>query len=368
MAPGLSRKTRRLFFYALLFIFILAAPLLIVLSYGWRLDLVTGEVARRGGIFVKSKTPRLSIFLNGSFLKETAFLSGGALLPEISPGVYLLRIEKEGFHPWVKSVEVEPALVTELRQLLLVPLALPAATSTGADLALLENKNKPEESLAVDRKNNLIQKTATSTRILASNVYAFGAVDANTVFFIDRNGFLARLVLPLGRTQTLGRPGFFLKEGAPPRFLRSPLGELAILDGSGGVFMLNASGVLTTLGGGVRDMSFDARGEKILLVKEYEIGVVWLRTNPYQPFQPAGTEERILGLDERIAAARWFYADNAHIVIQTKDGVFFTELDGRGGRNTPELVAGIVEKIAAVPELPNKIFYKKGKSWHTLEL
>lgn len=368
MAPGISRQTRRLFFYILLLVFILIAPLLIALSYGYRLDFVTGEVARRGGIFVKSRTSGLSIFLNGDFVKETSFFSGGALLPEVPRGVYLLRIEKQGFQPWSKTVEVKPALVTELRRILLTPRPLASATSTRADLALAEKGDQPEENFAVDRKNNLVRKTATSTEVLAANVYSFSRVDDNTVFFIDKNGFLARLALPGNIVETIARPGFFLQENVQAEFLHSPLGELAILDGSGGVFVLNTSGAVTPLSGGVQDMSFDGRGEKILLVKEQEIEIVWLRANTYQPFQPAGTKEKILELDGKITAARWFYGDDAHIVIETKEGVFFTELDGRGGRNTTELVTGKVDRIATVPELANKIFYKRGKTWYTLEL
>lgn len=367
MAPGISRQTRRLFFYTLFFIFILIAPILIALSYGYRLDFGTGVVEKRGGIFVKSKTTRLSIFLNGNFVKETSLFSGGALLPEVPPGTYLLRIEKQGFRPWSKTVGVEPALVTELRQVLLLPRTITSATSTDADLALVASAQPTAENFSVDGKNNLIQKTATSTKIIAGNIYAFSVIE-DTIFFIDKNGFLARLALPDGTVETVARPGFFLKEDAGVKFSRSPLGDLAILDESGGFFLLDPSGTVIHLGGGVGKISFDGQGEKILLAKEFEIEAVWLRPNPYQPFQSSGTKEKVLELGSRVIDAGWFYGDNFHIVIQTKDGVFFTELDGRGGRNTTELVTGKVDQITTVPELPNKIFYKIGKNWYTLEL
>ena len=367
MAQGIPKQTRRLFFYTLFLIFILIAPILIAMSYGYRLDFGTGVVEKRGGIFVKSKTPRLSIFLNGNFVKETSFFSGGALLPEVPPGTYLLRIEKQGFHTWSKTVEVEPALVTELRQILLTPRPLARATTTDTDLALVENPNHPEENFTIDKKNNLVQKTATSTNLLATNVYSFGIIE-NTIFFIDKNGFLARLVLPDGTVETIARPGFFLKEDANVKFSRSPLGDLAILDESGGFFLLDPSGAVIHLGGGVRKANFDERGEKILLAKEFKIEAVWLRPNPYQPFQSSGTKEKVLELGSQIIDARWFYGNNSHIVFQTKAGVFFTELAGRGGRNTTELVSEKVDQIATVPELPNKIFYKRGKNWYTLGL
>ncbi len=366
MAPGISRKTRRLFFYTLILVFFLLAPLLVALSYGYRLDLGTGEVEQRGGIFVKSRTPSLSIFLNGDFVKETSFISGGALLPEITPGSYLLRIEKEGFSPWSKTAQVKPSLVTELRYVMLIPRPLTATSTAKADLALLDNQNNPAKNFSLDQKNNLIQKTA-GNKILAANVHSFGVVE-DAIFFIDKNGFLGRLQLADGAVETLARPGFFLQENSKAKFSRSPSGYLAVLDDGEGLYVFNPAGTLVLLEKGIKNVSFDKQGDKMLMVKEAAVDVFWLRPNSYQPFQPAETRETVLTSQDRILDARWFYGDNYHLVIQTSAEVLFTELDGRGGRNIAGLVAERTDKIATSADQPNRIFYQKGKNWYTLEL
>lgn len=362
----MKRYKRRLFFYTLVLVFILAAPVLVAYSFGYRFNFVEGALEKTGGIFVKSKTPRLSIFLNGAFIKETSFISGGAILPEISPGSYLLRIEKIGFHPWSKTVRVEPSLVTELRNILLVPNPPEAATSTRAEILLLTPFRPPTPAFKLDKKNNLVE-IANTQKTLASNLHSFGVIDG-VVYFADQNGFLAKLFPENGAIDTVGRPGFFLGKN-PLRFIKSPKGDIFILDSAEGLFVhVPGSGEITTITSGVKEIYFDGRGAKALLLKNYAVEMLWLEDNSYQPFQKRKTLEKIITLKVPVEDARWFYGDNTHIAIKTADGIYFTEVDGRGGRNTVELVSGRTDELATAPEIPNAVFYKKGKTWFKIEI
>ena len=199
----MKKKSRRKLFFFLVLVFAAISPLLIAYSIGYKINFSRGSFEKTGGIFVKSKTPRLSLFINGVFVKETSLLGGGAILTDLKPGVDLLRIEKAGYQPWSKTVLVEKGVVTELRDVLLFPQKIIQATSTKEEAALLEKlaaPPKPEKSktlssgtnIELSQKGELSKKVGTAKTAIASNVYAFEVVD-DTIIFIDKNGFLAWL-------------------------------------------------------------------------------------------------------------------------------------------------------------------------------
>src|SRR3989344_4285060 len=96
-------RARRKKFFLLIILFAALSPILIIYSLGYTFDFAKGSWEKTGGIFLKSKIPRLSLFLNGKFEKETSFLSGGVLLTKIKPGNYLIRLEKKSQQPWAKN-------------------------------------------------------------------------------------------------------------------------------------------------------------------------------------------------------------------------------------------------------------------------
>lgn len=374
----MRRKTRRKFLFLLVLVFTAISPLLIAYSLGYKINLSSGSLEKTGGIFIKSKTPRLSLFLNGVFTKETSFLGGGALLTKIKPGGYLLRLEKKEYQPWSKTVKIEEETITELRGLLLFPEKITKATSTREEIEMLEKKLATEKDnqtkilasgikVELNKKGELITKENPPV-LLSAKVHSFEVFN-DKIVFVDKNGFLAWLDPPEKKIEVIGRPGFYLKEKYF-KFIKSGRGVIAIIDSMGGVFLLDdLTSTILTIDGGVKDISFDENGEKLLLVKENSVSILWLIDNSFQPFQKKGTKEEILKSSSiNMEEARWFYGDNLHIVIKTLDGIFITELDGRGGRNTTELISGKTDKIFTSPQTPNVIFSKQGKSWYKIEI
>jgi len=341
--------------------FVFAAPAIIAYSLGYRLDIFERDLKKTGGIFVKSATPRLSIFLDGEFKKETSLISGGALLTDLAPGTHLLRIEKAGFNSWSKTAIVKPEIVTELRDIVLVPGLLESTTTVKSKIPLPVSASKPKIPYSLTKKGDLVGKLATTTKILAQNVQAFELAGSN-ILYIDKNGFLARISISAGNIETIGRPGFFLG-GKEFQFIKTPEEEFAILDPSGGLFLLDSTSTISVIGGGIKKIYFDEDGEKALLLKEREIEVLWLSDNTYQPFQKRGQKEKIISLDEKIVDARWYYGDNSHIVLATTEGIFFTDIDGRGGKYTAELTETRADEIFTSPEVPETIFYLLGEKW-----
>lgn len=363
----MTKRKRRFLFYILIAAFLLLSPLLIFYSLGYTFDPNTVKVEKIGGIFIKSQTPRLHVFLDGVFVKETSFFSGGALLTSINPGIHLLRLEKQGFNPWFKTVEVEPAVVTELRHIILIPNPVPAATSTSPEIILLTASPDRNSPWQLKPDGNLVSAGASATSApLALNVHSYNVLD-NTLWWVDKNGFLARLEEDGQSITTLGRGGFYLDQ-KPVKLSKSPSGEVVLLDSSGGLFLIDEEGRIAPLEGGVSEVRFDGKGEKMLLQKEKSIEVYWLKDYAYQPFSKKGAREIIVNLAADIKEAAWFYGDDMHILLRTREGIYFTEVDGRGGRNTAELVSGPTEELRTLSEFPNAVFFKKEKTWFKIEI
>lgn len=362
----MKRSTRRIIFYLLVLAFAAVGPLAVLFSLGYSFRPATATFETTGGIFVKSDTPRTSVFLDGAFVRETGFITGSTFLTDITPGTHLVRMEKPLFRPWAKTVAVAPAEVTEFRDVFLVPHIPAIATTTSRELAAAVATSTAMRQFSRDKKGRLVFTERGVPEIIAESVHSFAA-DAEGVFFVEQNGFLARYDRVLRATETIGRPGFFLDRG-DVRF-RGDGNFLAVIDGSGGLFLYDrGSGEVRPVASGAKDTAFDTEEEKLLIMKEREIAVLWLADNDRQPFQKKGEAETIVKETNPIKQAEWYYGTEAHVVYRTRAGIFIVEADTRGGGNTGELVTGPVDEIITSPLAPNTIFYRKEKAVYRIEL
>lgn len=364
----MRRTTRRIVFYLLVFLFVLTGPIAVLYSLGYTFRFSTATFETTGGLFIKSDTPRMSLFLDGAFVKETGFITGSTLVTDVTPGTHVLRLEKQGFRPWTKTAVVAPTAVTEFRNVFLVPRDVVFATSTRAELARLSTTTTPLLMLSLDKKNRLIAtERAGKTRVVAENVHSFSPT-ASGAIFVGQNGFLARFDAAGEEVESIGRPGFFF-DREPFQFSVGTGGITAIIDSSGGLFLFDdATGTIRPVTAGVRETHFDTAGEKLLIVKDQTIDVMWIADNDRQPFQKAGTIETVVAIDDAIRGALWYYETEAHVVYRTRAGVFIAETDNRGGGNATELVTDPVDEIITSPLDPTAVFYREGKNMYRIAL
>ena len=363
----LQRKTRKRVFYLLILLFLIISPLLIAYTIGYIIDLHRGLIFKVRGVFVKSWSGGFSIYLNGEFQKETSLLSSGALLTGLKPGSYILGLQKDGFKSWEKKIKVESGLVTEIRDILLVPDLLEKNPATVEELDMISGLAETKPTYyKIDRRGNLTDtRLATSSAaILASNIKHFDYVEGK-IFLIDKNGFLAELNPGTRAIQTIGRLGFYI-DRRPFRFISSPKNYLLVIDSAGGGYLIENYQLNTVLGTEILDAHFDQESQKLLLVRKSNVEMVWLADNSYQPFQKKGARKIIFETKDKIIDALWFADDNQHAVIQTEKGVFLTGI--KSGDNPLTLLSEPVEKIYTLPNLPDKIFIKKGGAIYKIEL
>ncbi|NIT04489.1 PEGA domain-containing protein [Candidatus Saccharibacteria bacterium] len=116
--------------FGVLGILVLLTAGVVLYSRGWRLDLSQKGLTQTGMILAKSLPDGARVFLDGELAGAT-----DSTITGLAEGTYHLKIEKEGYSSWEKTVEVEPELVTDITAIL-PPLSpsLTSITQSGARL------------------------------------------------------------------------------------------------------------------------------------------------------------------------------------------------------------------------------------------
>jgi hypothetical protein len=191
MVKPLSKKSRYLSMGILLLFFFILGPIIILYSEGYRLDkLEEFFFVKTGGIYVHSSNlSNTRVFVDDEFYKSGGVIIRNTLIQNLRPkDNYLIRIEKEGYHSYIKNLPVYPSLVTELTSMML-PLEIPQREilefidleGNQTDISLIDSKTKkptfkinPEyEKLMIDfelklspQEILLSEKTKTEAEIL----------------------------------------------------------------------------------------------------------------------------------------------------------------------------------------------------------
>ena len=117
----MTRKTRTILFSFFVCLFIIITPLIIFYSQGYRFDFGTRKVVQTGGFYFKIWPSSAEIHIDGKTMKKTDFFFGSTFWQDLIPKKYKVRIEKEGYQPWQKTLEVKEKLVTEIKDIILFP-------------------------------------------------------------------------------------------------------------------------------------------------------------------------------------------------------------------------------------------------------
>ncbi len=127
----MTRRTRRAIFYVLTALFLLIGTTVVLYAEGWRFDFGTFRAEKVGAIYLRSFPSDASITLDGKPVQnQSGFLSKGTLISNLFPRTYSVALGKDGYLPWRENAAVTPALVTALKNAVLIP-AVPASVSTG---------------------------------------------------------------------------------------------------------------------------------------------------------------------------------------------------------------------------------------------
>src|SRR3989339_506849 len=107
---------RRLFFYFLVALFIIAVPIIVGYTAGYRYSFKQKKFVKTGLMIIESTPKGAKIFLNDRSRKERT----PAYILNLTPSSYEIALERDGYHSWGKTLEVESEKTTFAIDILLL--------------------------------------------------------------------------------------------------------------------------------------------------------------------------------------------------------------------------------------------------------
>ena len=121
----MSKKTRTFLFYSCVILFLIAAPLVLLYFQGYRIDLNPPKdgsiLTQTGGLYFKIIPAQTIVSIDGKTTKKSDFFFSDVFIKNLLPKTYNIKITKDGYFSWEKNLEVKKNLVTEAKNVVLIP-------------------------------------------------------------------------------------------------------------------------------------------------------------------------------------------------------------------------------------------------------
>ncbi len=113
-----DKLNRAAAFYISVMLFFITLPILLSYSLGYRIDYRALKVYKTGIIFINSKPSGAAIYINDRLYNSVT----PAQIEELKPGVYKVKVKREGFYPWEEDLVVRPNMATKADSIILFPI------------------------------------------------------------------------------------------------------------------------------------------------------------------------------------------------------------------------------------------------------
>lgn len=117
----MTLRSRRIIYTIFILLFLAVTPIIILYTAGYRYNFQKHKIQKTGILILKSKPEKATIFLNNKLQKNTT----PARIVNLLPGDYSIKIEKDGYYPWEKTLPIESRLTTFAENILLFKKSLP---------------------------------------------------------------------------------------------------------------------------------------------------------------------------------------------------------------------------------------------------
>lgn len=295
----LTRRQRSISMLILALLFILIAPVILLLSLGYRLD-NEFSLQKTGGIFVHSDVSNSSVFVDGEYLKDSGIFIRNTLIQDLTPNKeYLVEVHKDGYQSWVKKIFVYSSIVSEGRVL------------------LLPNEFDKREVFQYLDENDVATSTPPSkTQVKPTNpeYISFAALFASSTKATSTKAIATTTVATATPEEQKSDLQIFFEDLAITNFEKLPN---LIVD-----------------------------GKEVSWLMDGDINLYWIDDLTSIPYYYCGGEERLcvknITLDWADDIKRFEYLPGRNDVwiALTQNGIYAVEVDGRTQRNIQKIYEG----------------------------
>lgn len=344
----MTKKSRTIIFSIFLFLFITGGPSAILYSQGYRLNLNAKEgeklITQTGGVFVKASPRQTNIYIDGELKEKTDFLFGSALVENLLPGRYEIEVNKKGYLPWKKTLEIKEKEVTEAKSILLFP------EEFNFNLAVEKIENiwfTPEQTIIFKKSTTtewvlkLYNNGEERELLKESDIYSKGVELTNIIFSATSSELILETKIakknryfsfypkkiPLALTELKDfhqvtieyiYNDYTFKQEEGSLYVKSPNSEL-----------------FEKIADSVKGIKISPDHRKLLYFTKHEISIFFLNDNMV-PRKKEGERMVLLRLSNNINAANWIRSN--HIIFSTDDKIRITEIDNRDTLNIIDII------------------------------
>ncbi len=413
--------------------FVIIAPLVILYAMGYR-PRISSPTPHPVGVILADALPKGATIS----LDEKSHGSLPKAIPNIEPGLVRVRVEKLGYTPWEKVLEVKPTQATDIRSIRLLPASFPAQSLipnvrlfafSPDDLmtATVNNANEliihdalaapitspqklgsepaqlawsPDSSYLLVRfpqhayqifriENSRAEKVPAKNFSLASEA-VWSGVEQDTLYGITANRSLVSYNVRTDTTAILardinaytpyGRDIYYqtiqndlkkislrtleeeiVQEDMGKQIKKmtiSQSGTLAILFANGQLMLQKTQGETEEISPFAEDMQWSPDGQLLLIHTTPMELHVYNVENERLFAVPQGALHLVTRLSHRIMHPQW-YSDSLHILYQTKEGLFFSEIDTRDHAAVTHIESEIPPQNIWIGKGGESLFYAK---------
>ena len=207
---------RRILPWIFVLVFLVMAPAVVFYTAGYRWNQKKGVLERNGTLILDTMPVGASIDLNGQRQTDITPVT----LQNVAPGSYDISLTLQGYHPWSKTLYVEPERVTFASQILLWPIAEPQRV---IQENICKTYGDPEGNLLLVA--TCIDNNITSLKIIESKTSKVrGTLQVNEIMNIDQADWHESDGQALIYGQSSGTPATWLMESSPASLTRLPAG------------------------------------------------------------------------------------------------------------------------------------------------
>jgi len=206
---------RRILPWIFAVVFIVAAPALVFYTAGYRWNPKKDKIERNGTLIVDSVPTGARVFLNGRATAETTPVT----LQNVAPGNYLVRVERDGYYPWQKRLDVYPEFVTFANTIRLWRVATTTSfiPQPAAIIQPSPNENFIAALVANASSTDLVVWTSSGNEQLRASLGLFDASGSSIRWSSNSRGLL------IEHPSVTGTSGWIanIRSGTPPVALPS---------------------------------------------------------------------------------------------------------------------------------------------------
>jgi hypothetical protein len=382
----MKKRTRTILFLIFFLLFFIISGSILLYIQGYRFDFKNRKFKKTGGLFLKIFPKQAKVYLDDKFLKKTDFIFGTVLIENLLPKKYKVRVEKEGYFPWEKSLEIKENEVAEVKNIILFPKEIkPKILFTnienfwvspkgkivllekGGLLSLFDQKEGAKKILLKIEGDSQLSKLWFSEdekkiylKIGAKEIKTFSLnleeiqpelkefeenklpieniaffKSGKEIYYLTDSGFIYKSDEELNFKTQLNKNPFPVKKEKEYK-LDVLEGWLFLKEGERFFYYNQDEDLFEKILDGVLDYKVSKNGEKMAIFSNNEIFILYLKERFIQPQKQKGEKIFITRFSEKIGDLFWLNLD--YLVFNVGNKIKISETDDRDKFNIYDLV------------------------------